>query len=179
MNQDQRKFLIEKVNITFREQRDELSKNSPIEPSLNNYLIAAFLDNTIQFKDINILKNKMRDTVLKYGISDRLIEKDSDIYSSRRNRSKEDNFVRVIAEDLFVIPEAYIKAMDEYTKEKQKLDDKIKELESNKETIIMKIQIGSSPVLDKLITQVDNMADLSIMNSQFLLTDSRDSKQIQ
>jgi len=35
----------------------------------------------------------------------------------------------------------------------------------------MKIQIGSNENLQKLITQVDNLVDLNIMNSQFLLID--------
>jgi hypothetical protein len=179
MNQDQRKFLIEKVERTYRDQCNVLTVNAPTRPSLNNYLIAAFLDNTIQFNDIDKLKDKMRKTVLKYGVSDKLVnDEDDDILTSRR-KNKESNFVKILAEDLFVIPESYTEAMKKYNEEKKEIDNKTRELEGNKETIIMKIQIGSSAVLDKLITQVDNMADLNIMNSQFLLTENKESKQIQ
>lgn len=45
-----------------------------------------------------------------------------------------------------------------------------KTYDTQRDTILLKIQIGSNQVLDKLVTQVDNLADLNIMNSQFLLT---------
>ena len=47
MNQDQRKFLIERVNKTFQAQKQKLEANKIERPSLNNYLVAAFLDNSI------------------------------------------------------------------------------------------------------------------------------------
>lgn len=164
MNQDQRKFLIERVNKTFNQQKEEILKDKKDKPSLNNYLIAAFLDNSIQFNDIEKLKNKMRETVLRYGASDRLIEE------KYGYRSKEEpNLCKVIAEDLFVIPQNYLDALSEYESHQSELDRKVNELEAQKDTILLKIQIGSNQVLDKLITQVDNLADLNIMNSQFLL----------
>jgi hypothetical protein len=70
---------------------------------------------------------------------------------------------------LFIIPESYKKALAEYQSEKDKQQQEIDQLEAQKDTILLKIQIGSNQVLDKLITQVDNLADLNIMNSQFLL----------
>jgi hypothetical protein len=164
MNQDQRKFLIAKVEQTFKEQHNELKEQIPEEPSLNNYLIAAFLDNSIQFNDIEKLKTNMRETVLKYGISDKLVEENS--WNSRKN---EQRYVRVLPEDLFVLPENYLAALSEYQQKKNEIEKRMKELQAQKETIVMKLQIGSSSTLDKLIIQVDNMADLSIMNSQLLL----------
>ena len=173
MNQDQRKFLIERVNKTFISQREKIEASKQlVEPSLNNYLIAAFLDNTIQFNNIEALKEKMRNTVLKMGHSDRLI-KEEDEWGSRRNKSKTKHICEVIASDLFIIPESYKKALAEYESDKAEIERQINELEAQKDTILLKIQIGSNQVLDKLITQVDNLADLNIMNSQFLLSDSK------
>lgn len=136
-------------------------------PSLNNYLVAAFLDDSIQFADIEKLKVKMREMVLKFGTGDQLIKERSE-WRSRGDEAQ--NTCSVIAEDLFVIPEAYIKALAEYEADKREIESKVAELEAQKDTILLKIQIGSNAVLDKLITQVDNLADLNIMNSQFLLT---------
>jgi methylaspartate ammonia-lyase len=165
MNQDQRKFLIERVNKTFMIQKKKIEDNKLIKPSLNNYLVAAFLDNSIQFNDIERLKVKMRETVLRYGASDKLIKEKDDWRSERKG----DNLCEIVAEDLFIIPESYKKALAEYQSEKDKQQQEIDQLEAQKDTILLKIQIGSNQVLDKLITQVDNLADLNIMNSQFLL----------
>lgn len=170
MNQDQRKFLIERVNKTFQKQKDTIeNSNTSVAPSLNNYLIAAFLDNSIQFNDIEKLKEKMRATVLKMGSSDILIKSESDHWRNRSSAKKEKHTCEVAAEDLFVIPEAYKSALAEYEKAKQEIEKKVEELEASRDTILLKIQIGSNQVLDKLVTQVDNLADLNIMNNQFLL----------
>lgn len=169
MNQDQRKFLIERVNKTFDNQKRKIEGDKLIKPSLNNYLVAAFLDNSIEFNDIDKLKVKMRETVLRYGASDKLINEKDDW----RNERKDANTCNIIAEDLFIIPESYKKALAEYQANLKKQRNEVGQLEAQKDTILLKIQIGSNQVLDKLITQVDNLADLNIMNSQFLLTDGK------
>lgn len=180
MNQDQRKFLIERVNKTFSTQCDVIrAKEKLPRPSLNNYLIAAFLDGSIKFNNIDALKEKMRAAVLKFGASDQLIKENDDgfTFSSRnRRRSETKNVCEVAAEDLFIVPEAYIKALEEYKLQQEQISKEIADLEAQKDTILLKIQIGSNTVLDKLITQVDNLADLNIMNSQFLLSDSKTQK---
>lgn len=74
---------------------------------------------------------------------------------------------------------AKVDATDRKEGQLKAYEDAIANLEACKETIIMKIQIGSNAVLDKLITDVDNMADLRIMNAKFLLNDSQpDTKRI-
>jgi hypothetical protein len=172
MNQDQRKFLIERVNKTFENQKRKLEENKIKKPSLNNYLVAAFLDNSIQFNDIERLKIKMRDTVLKYGAADKLIKEPEDGWYDR-NKRKQENTCEIIAEDLFIIPQSYLDELQKFNAHKKDIEEKIIQLEAQKDTILLKIQIGSNQVLDKLITQVDNLADLNIMNSQFLLSDGK------
>jgi hypothetical protein len=171
MNQDQRKFLIERVNKTFQNQKSKLEAGKIERPSLNNYLVAAFLDNSIEFNDIDVLKVKIREAVLKFGASDKLVTEGRDGWGNSLYRDKkEKNTCSIVAEDLFVVPESYKKALAEYEAYKKDIEDKIEQLEAQRDTILLKIQIGSNQVLDKLITQVDNLADLNIMNSQFLLT---------
>lgn len=170
MNQEQRKFLIDRVNKTFNTQKEELEHRIKERPSLNNYLVAAFLDNSIQFNNIDDLKVKIRETVLRFGTGDKLVDEEGARW--RNGRAVEDvkNTCRITAEDLFIIPEAYKVALSEYETNRDKIKEEVARLEAQKDTIIMKIQIGSNSVLDKLVTQVDNLVDLDIMNSQFLLT---------
>jgi len=123
------------------------------------------------------LKEKIRASVLKFGKDDLLVsEEDSDGWRYRnRSRSKADDVkqkVTLEAADIFVIPKAYTEALAEYEKKKEELDKEIKNIEAQKNTIIMKIQIGSGAALDKLVMQVDNMGDLNLMNSQLMLGES-------
>lgn len=165
MNQKQRDFLIARVNKTHKNQINAVQKDMPDKPSLNNYLVAAFLDNSIQFNDIELLKEKMRNTVLKYGANDRLVEDEGSWRST-----KEKNHVKIVPEDLFIIPDNYTEALREYKTKKQEIDKKCEILDAQMQTIEMKIQIGSDKVLSGLIDQADNLADLSLINSQLLLT---------
>ena len=169
MNQDQRKYLIAQVEKTCHKQIDELKSKIPIKPSLNNYLVASFLDNTIQFADIEELKVKMRTAVLNYGVGKALVRESNDYYYGRRSEDRKPNTVEVVAEDLFIIPQIYKDALAVYEAEVASINDKIKTLNATRETIVMKIQIGSSSTMDKLVMQIDNMGDLDLVNNQLLL----------
>lgn len=174
MNKDQRKYLVDQITKTLNEQVDELQQQRIGKPSLNNYIIAAFLDNSIKFQDIAPLQKKLRERVIKMGKSDVLIEEDDedDWRYNRRNRKKS-NHVKLIAEDIFVIPETYLKALKEYQDKENEIDEKIKTLQAQAKTIEMKIQIGSPDALNKLVTEIDNLVDLQLVNSKFLLGDSK------
>lgn len=171
MNQDQRKYLIKVVEDQCEKQQRALIK--PYPPSLNNYLIAAILDNSIQYADINNLKEKVRQLVLSLGNGDDLIGT-ADRYSRRHNYDLEDkNYViQLKAEDIFILPSTYLEARKEYEEKREIYTQQIKQLESFRDTIIMKIQLGSNKILEKLINDVDNMADLKIVNQHLLLSDN-------
>ena len=125
MNNDQRKYLIQQVQSTADEKIEALRQSEPTQPSLNNHLISCFLDNTIQFADLSKLKDKIREKVIKLGHGDALIdEEDDDRYfsSRKKKRNKEmQQYIKLIAEDLFVIPESYIKAEKEYQRQIEKM----------------------------------------------------------
>ena len=165
MNQDQRKYLVAAVEKQGCLQRKKLQDQLTVKPSLNNYLTAAFLDNSIQFADIGELKKKMRAEVLKYGTKDRLVA-EPDRWN---NQSKDKDTVNVLAADLFIIPTEYISALAEYEKQNAAIDKQIEDLDATQQTIIMKIQIGSSAALEKLVMQIDNIGDLSLVNTQLMI----------
>jgi hypothetical protein len=162
MNQKQRDFLIYQVENTCKEKKEKLEKQIPEKPSLNNYLIASFLDNTIQFNNIDTLKKKIRQRVIDMGKGDSLIESD-------KWDDDEDEVVKINPEDLFIIPEAYQIALDKYENKKDRIEAEIEKVQHISQTVIMKIQIGSAESLQKLIMQVDDMGDLNLVNTQLAL----------
>jgi hypothetical protein len=179
MNQDQRKYLIEQVEETCKQQIEKLEKQIPDRPSLNNYLIASFLDNSVQFADINLLKKKMRDAVLKMGHHDQLIKKEDEYWGRRRKKNDDEDdeteIVAIAAEDLFIIPDAYTKALKEYKIKKEEIERQIDSLRMTEKTIVLKLQIGSASALEKLVMQADNMGDLSLINSRLAIEDKTNS----
>jgi hypothetical protein len=134
-------------------------------------MIAAFLDGSVKFNDIEELKKKIRARVLKMGADKQLIEsKDRRGYDWDDDDTEAPNhIVKLKAEELFVVPEAYLEALKEYENIRNKIQSEIASLGAQHDTVTLKIQVGSTKALDKLVEEVDNLADLSIINSQLTL----------
>lgn len=179
MNQTQRDYLIKQVEKTYRNQVEKLKNARPEPPSLNNYLIAAVLDGSFQLQSTESIRAHIRDLVLQLG-TDKTFT-DSASYRYRRNRDDDEEDPRTVsleAESLFVLPENYQSAYTKYKEDRAAWDAEMERIEGYKETIILKVQLGSPAVLAKLIEQVDNLADLNIINSSLLLTPASEQKQI-
>lgn len=169
MNQDQRKYLIGQIEKSCRDQQENLKAELPIKPSLNNYLVAACLDDSLELTDSETLRSRIKEMVLKFGQSDRLIDEGDDYsYRSRKRDNQPVNKISLEAEHIFIFPKAYEIALKEYEKKKSEIEKKVELLEAQKNTLVMKVQIGSNTALDKLVLEVDNLGDLSLMNKQFL-----------
>lgn len=168
MNQDQRKFLIDQVTKTCANQVEALKSKMPKKPSLNNYLVAACLDGSLLMNDIELLRDRIKQAVLNLGPNEALVSEDNSNWRNSNDKHIKQK-VTLEAEDIFVFPEAYIKAKEEYMRNKAALEEEINALIAQRDTIIMKIQIGSNNILDKLVLQIDSMGDLNLMNSQLML----------
>lgn len=166
MNDKQRDYLMTTIQNTHRKEVDSLRAKKRSKPSLNNYLVAAFLDNSIKFNDIEKLRGKIRNHVIKMGAKNALIHS-SDNW---RDEGKElDEFVKVPAADLFILPEAYVTELKIWEKENREIDKQIQLLEAQLKTIEIKIRLGSNAVLDKLILEADNLGEISLINTRLQL----------
>lgn len=163
MNDTQRKYLIERVNQAAKTEIDQIEEKDLTEPSLNNYLVAAALDGSLQLQDNEGLRNKIRERIIKLGPRDRFVHEED--YGRRRDIPT----VTLEAADIFVFPQAYIDAREEYRKRRKEKEKKVQEITARRDTIIMKIQIGSSKALDKLVEEADNLVDLSLVNTNLTL----------
>jgi hypothetical protein len=165
MNQEQRKFLIARIEKAYKDETAKISEDLPNEPNLNNYLVAAILDNSIQLKPLDEIKKSIREKVLSLGIGDSLTNK-----PSAWGRSNESNHeVTLKADIVFIYPKAYLQAYEEFQRKKKEITDKIAKLYAQKETLLLKVNIGSNQTLDRLIDEVDNMIDISLMNNKLML----------
>lgn len=164
MNQKHREYLVSHVSKIHRAKVSEIEKDMPKEPSMNNHLIAAFLDNTVVMKDLEGLKSKIKDRVIKLGSDEALISEDTRWNSDRKKR-----WVKLNAVDLFEMPQSYLDAVKEYECKRDEIHKQVNDLNAVMNTIEMKINIGSDKHLQVLIEDVDNIADLNLVNSQLLL----------
>lgn len=166
MNQTQRDFLIKKVQKIHNEEIRELKTKIPDEPSLNNYLIAAIINKTIKYKSIANVKQSITERVERLGNDSEIVRRESGSY---RNNYKTIDYLAVDARELFVIPQNYLEAVKEYEEVDQHIKEEILKHEATKETLELKIQIGSSKILDVFIEEVDSMGSLSLLNDSLNL----------
>lgn len=167
MNDKQREYLMKTVKSTFDGEVKSLEQSKRKKPSLNNYLIAAFLDNSIEFADIENLKSKMREAVIKMPSEAKLLETDN---KSWNEDAKETGNVKIPVQLIFKIPEAYVEELRLWQDEEDNANQKIQQLKSQLKTIEVKIQLGSNQQLDKLIQEADNLGEISLINSRLMLT---------
>lgn len=169
MNEKQREFLIKRVEATSKAAIDSLDHDRPVKPSLNNYLISAILDGTVRFQDISVLTTRIKEKVIALGPSEKLVEEaDENSYEYRR-RDKKTQSLTVGVDSIFVIPQGYLDAHKAYKDKKDKIEEKSKQIRAQTETIILKLQLGTSASLDKLIEQASNLVDLDLLNTSLVL----------
>lgn len=169
MNKDQRKYLIDEVTKIYKNQRDKITM--PEAPSLNNYLIAAFLDNSIKMKDPELLKKRIRERVLKMGHNDVLLIEKSErgYWRSRPSEKDDENIVQISPADLFEYPENFLKARREYEQQRDECDSDIEKLDAEFKTVMFKLNISSDKALENLIQEADNLGSISLVNNTLSL----------
>lgn len=75
-------------------------------------------------------------------------------------------------EEFFVIPQEYLKMREERAIKVKEVDDQIKQLRIQLETLEVRIMVASDKVLQKLINEVDDMGDISLIDTQIKLLDT-------
>lgn len=175
MNQNQRTFLIEQVTKTCTRQTEELEAEVPDRPLLNNYLVKSCYDNTLELHDINSLRDKIMQRLLKAdkeshgSFVDEEENGEWDRVNRRYAKSTWKQEVTLNVTDIFVLPKTYLDEMEKYESKKKEVDEKIKALQIQRDTIIMKIQIGSASKLENLVLQIDSIGDLNLMDTNLIL----------
>ena len=176
MNQAQRTFLINKIKERTKSMTDALKKedreDSP--PSLSNYLLHAVMSDKFQLQDIETIKKTIKEKALtaKMGGS---------IWLGKSSwQTASDNEVVLKADQLFVIPEEWRKQWEIYRKEQDERQSQINEIQIQSDTLITRIQLASDKTLEKMISEIDDMGNISLMDTKLkILQGGTDTKQIQ
>ena len=167
MNQKQREFLIDQVNKSYKSETDIWRNKRPEAPSLSNYIVAAVMDGSVKFKSIEHLKKVVKESVL--GLN----KKNNSLFESEKrswNDHEEGEIFKIKATELFEVPKGYAEAYSKYQSELEIYEKRQSDLTKVRDTLILKIQIGSDKALESLIEQADNLADLKLMNAQLVST---------
>jgi hypothetical protein len=162
MNQVQRKFLIDKIKERTKITVDAMSRETreDMPPSLTTYLLHAVMSNNFELRSTEELKETLRKKALTVKMGD------TNWLGKSSWHTISDDEVLLKAHDFFVIPEEYKKMWNEWREKKNELEEKIRQIQLQSDTLITRIQLASDKVLEKMISEVDDMGDISLMDTK-------------
>lgn len=161
MNQAQRNFLIKKIEDQVKITCDALKEEKPEQPNLNNWLLHAVLSDTFELQSIESIKEVLRQKAFNATKDVNWLtgERESGWNGSGRG-------VGFKVQDIFVLSEDYKQKRDNYSATSNRIDEKIKTIKVQAETLITRIQLASDKTLDKMINEIDDMGDISLMDTK-------------
>jgi hypothetical protein len=165
MNKDQRKYLTDWVTSGFKKEEESISARRYTRPNLNNYLVAAALDGSLQVRDAATIKDHVRQIVLSLGQGDALIRYESSSYG-RRKYLDDTHVVTIKADELFIFPQVYLDELEKWHANERLVQDDLQKLRGTKDTVLLKVNIGSDKALEDVIAQADSLATLDLVNRQ-------------
>lgn len=151
----QRRILADKVRLNAAEQIKILRDSIPQRPDLETFLRQAAMSGTLKIKT---------EAEILAGIKE---------YASIGN-----NLAYFHHKIVFEIPEEYKHYESEYNRIYNDIQDKIRQISREKDTICMKIEVGSMEALQMLIKDIDQAGGgdlrLNNNNSSLLLNNGTD-----
>lgn len=171
MNQVQRNFLIEKIKSEYGKKVKELKEQEPEYPSVTNYLFHAVMKNEFELRTTEHLKEVIRQKALN-------AKEDGNWLNSERMGFEKNTMIKILITDLFVLPEEFKKKYDEYRKAKEKIQQQIDMLKIQTESLITRIQLSSDKTLQRMINEVDDMGEISLIETKLKLISNEEIKKL-
>ena len=162
MNQQQRKYLIDKIKSTIDKKIEILSKDRMEYPSMSNFLFHAILKNELKLKTEEHILEAIKSKALN-------AKEGSNWLSNERMGFDKETTIKLHIEDLLEIPKNYDEKLSEIKNHNSKIQTEINLLKTQFDTIETRIQLASDKTLQKLINEVDDMGDLSLIDTKIKL----------
>jgi hypothetical protein len=165
MNATQRKFLVEKMTEVAKRQIEHLRQSKPERANINVYMLHKVLSNDFDIKDKEELKKIILEKALKAGMEKNNRE---DWLGNSWGNANRGN-VCFSFNEFFIVPEEYRKMIEESELEIIKIEKQIRDLQTMVDTLEVRIMVASDSKLEKLINDIDDMGDISLIDTKIKL----------
>jgi hypothetical protein len=164
MNQRQRDFLVEtiikKANEHIYNLESKLRGLSP--PKLSSYIIEAIQDGTAKLNS---------DAHIFEGTKSAALKKTS---WGNSEDGENEKWMKLIYEQ----PSEFKIVYDRWQLESATLQVTIDDLKVKRDTLVMRVKLAPDKRLDVLMTEIDDMGDISLMDNKLLLISRQEQKQL-
>lgn len=158
MNQSQRKFLIDKIEKSAKDMIGVLEDSKPESPSIENYLLHAVMGGNFELHSIDELKETIRQMALE--------SKGRDSWTGGSWGRASYTSIHLPLKDVFIIPEEYTQKERDIEKRRNEIQKEINAIRSKCDTLVVRLTLASNSVLETMIKEVDDMGDLSLMDTK-------------
>lgn len=161
MNQQQRKFLIDKLKEEYNRQKKELESQFMKLPNPDNYMYLAIMSGTARVRD----HEEILATVKNYALK----SEPGASWLTESHRWGRGNGTIIDVWEIFEQPEEFRKAMQVAKAHNEALEEKILELKILSDTMETRIQLASGKTLEGIIQDVDDLGDLRLVDQKLKL----------
>lgn len=165
MNNQQRKYLVDKITERTKAKIKLLESTIPEAVSLNVHMLHKVMSNDFEIKPIEELKEMVLQKALK--ISQNKTYREDWLGNAWGSANK--NNIAFTLDEFFVIPQEYIKLRQDREDARKKVQEEIASLHLQLETLEIRIMLASDKILQSIINEVDDMGDIQLIDTKIKL----------
>lgn len=159
MNTTQRKFLIERIQQKVKDRIEVLKKKRIQFPSASNYIFKAVLNEDLKLQPTEVTLEAIKKKALNAKEGENWL-------SEKRMGWEKEREITLLIEQLIVLPKDYREEVERVKEHNKDIDTEIDVLKTQLDTIEVRVQLASDKTLKNLINEVDDMGDLSLMDTK-------------
>ncbi len=162
MNQVQRKFLIERIQKKVNEKIEALKNTKLGYPSASNFIFKAALNDTLELQPQSVVLDAIKKKALA-------AKEGHNWLSEERMGFDKERTIKLLIEQLIVLPKDYEDELNKIIAHNKEINKEIDQLIIQRDTIEVRVQLASDKTLQNLINEVDDMGDLSLVDTKLKL----------
>jgi len=162
MNTVQRKFLIERIQQRVKDKIEILKKGLQQYPSASNYIFKAVLNGKLELQPNEVILDAIKTKALNAKEGENWL-------SEMRMGYEKEREIKLLINQLIIIPDDYRQETERVKKYNENIVAEIDLLRIQLDTIEVRVQLASDKVLQNLINEVDDMGNLSLMDTKLKL----------
>lgn len=162
MNTAQRKFLIERIQYKVREKIKELKEEMVEYPSASNYIFKAIMEGKLELQPHEVIIKALKQMALD-------AKEGKNWLSDKSMGWEKERTVCLEIDELIIVPSDYDEERKRVKAHNDKIEAEIDLLKTQLDTIEVRVQLASDKTLQNLINQVDDMGDLSLVDTKLKL----------
>lgn len=159
MNNQQRKYIVDKIKETINAKVEALKRSIPESPSINNYLFHAAMSGKLKVKSSDEVEATFKERALKSKAGKNWL-------TTNHAWGNDDKIVNMEHNEIFIIPEEFKRILEQYENDKRKIETEITELRIQEDTLITRITLASDRTLQSMINEVDDMGNIKLIDTK-------------